>query len=227
VLFKTAAKQLANNEGIIASFMAKWSADLPGCSGHLHQSLNDGSKNLFYDAALPHQMSRIFQQYLAGVIRYTPEFLALMAPTVNSYKRFVKGYWAPTHSTWGLDNRTCAFRVIGGSSSSTRLEVRVPGADMNPYLSIAAALAAGLMGIEQQLPLESAPVQGNAYDKQEARAFSSSLAEATEVLAQSVVANEVLGEKFVQHFCQTRRWEHQQWRKAVSDWELKRYFEII
>ena len=227
VLFKTAAKQIANNAGFVASFMAKWNQDLPGCSGHIHQSLNDGSKNVFYDASHPQQMSKIFQHYLAGIIRYTPELLVMMAPTINSYKRFVKGYWAPTHSTWGLDNRTCAFRVMGGSSSSTRLEMRVPGADMNPYLAMAASLGAGLMGIEQELPLTALPVRGNAYDHQEAKAFASSLAQASDLFAESSVAIELFGENFVQHYCQTRRWECKQWNKSVTDWEMKRYFEII
>lgn len=227
VLFKTAAKQIANNAGIIASFMAKWNENLPGCSGHIHQSLSDGSKNIFYDGSHPKQMSKLFEHYLAGVIRYTPEMLAMMAPTINSYKRYVKGYWAPTHSTWGYDNRTCAFRVIGGGSSSTRLEMRVPGADMNPYLAVAASLGAGLIGIEQGLPLTAKPVSGNAYDQQEAQALATSLDRATELLGESVVANNLFGEAFVQHFCQTRRWEAQQWRRSVTDWEMKRYFEII
>lgn len=227
VLFKTAVKQLANNAQIVASFMAKWHPDLPGCSGHIHQSLSDGSKNVFYDPQHPYGMSTIFQQYLAGVIRYTPEFLAMMAPTINSYKRFVKGYWAPTHSTWGVDNRTCAYRVISGGGSSTRLEMRAPGADMNPYLAMAASLGAGLLGIEQGLPLTAPPVRGNAYDQQEAPAFAQNLAEASTVLRQSSAACELFGENFVQHFCQTRNWEWQQWRKSVTDWEIKRYFEII
>ncbi|WP_141733808.1 glutamine synthetase family protein [Oligoflexus tunisiensis] len=227
ILFKTGTKEIAQKHGILASFMAKWNARLPGCSGHIHLSLCQGDKNLFYADDDPNCMSPVFKKFLAGLIRYTPEFLVMMAPTVNSYKRLVKGYWAPTSSTWGLDNRTCAFRVIPWGASSTRVEVRVPGADMNPYLSLAASVAAGLKGIEQNLSLEQAQVQGSGYDSTDAAAFPSNLQEAATAFANSEVARTVFGERFVKHYSETRFWEWEQSQKAVTDWEIKRYFEII
>jgi glutamine synthetase len=152
ILFKSGVKEIAAQFGILASFMAKWNITLPGCSGHIHQSLWDARGNpVFFSSKHPHSMSPLFQHYVAGVIRCLPELLVLCAPTVNSYKRLVEGFWAPTRATWGVDNRTCALRVIPGSAASTRLEFRVPGADMNPYLAIAACLAAGLYGISLTL----------------------------------------------------------------------------
>lgn len=227
-LFKSAVKEIGKIHDITASFMARWNTEFPGCSGHIHQSLVDeNGANLFYDVAAKHQMSQIFSQYIAGLVHCTPEFLLMMAPTVNSYKRLVKGFWAPTSATWGIDNRTCAFRVISGGSSSTRVEVRVPGADMNPYLSLAASIAAGLYGIENNLSLEQNPIKGNGYDDQLAQTFPDFLPQATQRFAESEIAKEYFGEEFVNHYALTRRWEWQQAKEAVTDWELKRYFEGI
>ncbi|MFW7381694.1 MAG: glutamine synthetase family protein [Oligoflexus sp.] len=227
VLFKSGAKEIGLRQQIMASFMARWNQDLPGCSGHIHISLCQDEKNLFYDESDQHNMSPLMKRFLAGLIRYTPEFLVLMAPTVNSYKRLVKGYWAPTAATWGIDNRTCAFRVIPWGASSTRIEARVPGADMNPYLALSAVLACGLLGIEKNLELNQAAIQGNAYDDQQAPSFAGNLYEASKIFSQSAAAKEVLGEAFVTHFSETRLWEWEQSQKAVTDWELQRYFEII
>lgn len=133
-LFKSAAKELGHQHGVMPTFMARWNTDLPGCSGHTHQSLwdADGRTNLFFDADDPDRMSDTFRSYLAGILHCLPEMVALLAPTVNSYKRLVDGFWAPTKPTWGVDNRTVAARVIPGSKTSTRLELRVPGSDVNP-----------------------------------------------------------------------------------------------
>jgi glutamine synthetase len=227
-LFKTAVKEIAYRHGIMATFMAKISENLPGCGGHVHQSLWDAQqkKNLFFDKDDPHGMSETFRQYLAGQMLCLPEVLPLYAPTVNSYKRLVEGAWAPTTLTWGIDNRTVALRVLGGSKSS-RLETRVIGSDVNPYLAMAGALASGLYGIKKKLKLTQAATTGNGYRDESAGRLSSTLAEATEKMASSTIAKEILGPEFVDHFVQTRRWEWTQHLKAVTDWEMRRYFEII
>ena len=227
-LFKTGVKQIALRHGITASFMARWSPELPGCSGHIHQSLLDSQgHNLFYGSDDSTQMSSIFKQYLAGLLLGSRELLPMMAPTVNSYKRLVKGFWAPTSATWGVDNRTCAFRVIKGGVKSSRVEARIPGADMNPYLSVAACLAAGLYGVENKLQLNQEPVKGNGYDCQASESFPTNLRDAATIFSESELANSIFGEDFVKHYTQTRVWEWEQYEKSVSDWELKRYFEII
>ena len=148
VLFKTSVKEIGQRFSIMPTFMAKWSAALPGCSGHMHHSLWTKEGNVFHDDGDPHRMSRVFKSYLAGLLQALPELLPFFAPTVNSYKRLVDGYWAPTKVTWGIDNRTVAFRVIPGGAKSTRVEVRVSGSDINPYLALAASIGAGLWGID-------------------------------------------------------------------------------
>lgn len=227
-LFKTSAKEIAYRFGIMPSFMAKWNSSLPGCSGHMHQSLWDlgRDRNLFHDERDRFRMSPLFRSYLAGQLKCLPELLPFFAPTVNSYKRLVDGYWAPTKVTWGVDNRTTAFRVIPGSSKSTRVEVRVPGSDCNPYLAVAASVAAGLHGIEQGLELEAEPIQGSAYLDGKSERLPRTLEEATRRLSESRLAREILGEAFVDHFVKTREWEWKQFRDSVTDWELQRYFEI-
>jgi glutamine synthetase len=227
VLFKTAAKEIGSRFGIMPTFMAKWSSQLPGCSGHMHQSLWSGKKNAFHDDKDPLMMSATFKSYLAGLLRCLPEILPFFAPTVNSYKRLVDGFWAPTKVTWGVDNRTVALRVIPAGAKSTRVEVRVPGSDINPYLAVAASLAAGLYGIENELPLTAAPVAGSAYHAKDAERLPRTLQEATRRLADSKIAHEILGETFVDHFVRTREWEWRQFQDAVTDWELRRYFEVI
>lgn len=228
-LFKASAKQIAQKFGIMPSFIAKWNSKLPGCSGHNHQSLWDKKMehNLFFEEKDPARMSPLFKSYLAGQLKCLSEFLPFFAPTVNSYKRLVDGFWAPTKVTWGVENRTTAFRVIPGSASSTRLETRVPGSDINPYLSVAACLASGLYGIEKNLPLKMNPTQGSAYLDPLAERLPRNLQEATLRLADSKIANEVFGEKFVSHFVATRQWEWKQFQDSVTNWELQRYFEII
>lgn len=227
-LFKTSAKEIGQRFGIMPSFMAKWNSALPGCSGHIHQTLWDpnGDKNLFYNEKDAHKMSPLFKSYLAGLLKCLPEILPLLAPTVNSYKRLVDGFWAPTKVSWGIDNRTVAFRVIPASSKSTRLEVRVGGADLNPYLAIAATVAAGLYGIQKNLSLSDKPITGSAYNSNALR-LPRNLSEATQNLSQSKIAREILGDTFVDHFVKTREWEWRQFQDSVTNWELQRYFEII
>jgi len=228
-LFKTAVKEIAYKHGIMASFMAKWTETLPGCSGHIHQSLwtKDQSKNLFYDANDVNKMSDLHKHYLAGQLYCMPYLLPMYAPTINSYKRLVEGAWAPTTITWGVENRTTALRVINTTENYTRLETRIPGSDTNPYLAMAAALASGLYGIKNKLKLNIKPTTGNGYQDKSNGVLWPNLHTAAMAMQNSDIAKELFGEGFVDHFTQTRLWEYRQFAKSVTDWELKRYFEII
>ena len=192
-LFKSSVKEIAYKHGIMATFMAKWSEELPGNGGHVHQSIwdKDLKNNLFYDANGKWSMSTLMQQYIAGQLHCLPHILPMFAPTINSYKRLVEGAWAPTTLTWARDNRTTALRVLSGGAKSTRLETRVIGSDVNPYLAMSACLASGLYGIKHKLELDKPATIGNG------------------------------------HFCKTREWECREFASKVTDWERKRYFEII
>ena len=227
ILFKTGAKEIGSRFGIMPSFMAKWSAQYPGCSGHIHQSMSDGKKNLFYDAKGKNGMSRMFESYVAGQVGSLMEFAPMYWPTINSYKRLVDGFWAPVKPTWGIDNRTASFRVIAGSPKSTRLETRCPGADMNPYIATAAVIAAGLSGVEKGLKLAAKPIHGTNQGAENVPRAPRTLIETTRVFSRSDLARDWFGDDFVDHFVATRDWEWRQWQDAVTDWELKRYFEII
>jgi len=227
ILFKTGAREIGKRFGIMPSFMAKWSQQYPGCSGHIHQSLSDGRDNLFFDPESPRRMSRLFESYLAGQIACLLEFGPLLWPTINSYKRLVDGFWAPVKPTWGLDNRTASFRVIAGSPKATRLETRCPGADINPYLAMAAVLAAGLHGVEQGLKLTAPPITGTNQGAEDVPRAPRSLLETTRIFRASAIARDWLGDTFVDHFAATREWEWRQWQDGVTDWELRRYLEII
>ena len=229
VLFKTGAKEIAHHHGLIASFMAKWNENLPGCSGHVHQSLwtADKKTNLFYDKKSKTAMSALMESYIAGQLHCLPHILPMYAPTINSYKRLVEGAWAPTTLTWAVDNRTTALRVLSGSSTSTRLETRVVGSDSNPYLAMAGCLASGLYGIKNKLKLKTAATIGNGYADKKNGVLPRNLWEASQTMKESPVAKELFGEQFVAHFTGTREWEWKQFAKVVTDWELKRYFEII
>ena len=228
-LFKTFIKVWAQRQNMMATFMAKWSTDLPGQSGHIHISLkNEQGKNVFFDNKNKHNISDIQRHFLAGQQKLMPEFLAMIAPTVNSYSRMVPGMWAPVDATWGVENRTTALRIIPGTEKSQRVEYRIAAADANPYLALAAALASGLYGIKHKLePLPQ--VSGNAYQQNhpEEIALPRTLFEAAGRFKQSSVAKELFGKQFVEHFAATREWEEREFRKHVCDWELQRYFEII
>jgi glutamine synthetase len=228
VLFKTSVKEIAYSHGIMATFMAKISEQLPGCGGHVHQSIWDlAGKNLFFDESKPNNIADIMKSYIAGQLLVLPQILPMIAPTVNSFKRLVEGAWAPTTITWGVDNRTVALRALLAGNKATRLETRIIGADTNPYLAIAASLAAGLYGIKNNLQLTQPQTVGNGYIDESNGRLSKNLIEATNLMKDSKIANEILGHTFVQHFTQTREWEWLQYSKAVTDWEMKRYFEII
>jgi glutamine synthetase len=222
-LFKAAVKEIAARHHVTPTFMAKWNPNLPGSSGHLHQSVSrtGEGRNLFYDEQ---GISGLMRQYMAGLVAHLPGLAAVFCPTINSYKRTVPGAWAPVNATWGVDNRTTAVRAIPSGPKSARVELRLTGADINPYLAMAASLAAGLEGIERQLELP--PPTVNAYDARAAE-LPRNLAAATELFRKSEVAREWLGEEFVDHYARTREWEVRQHEKAVSDWELARYFESV
>ena len=229
-LFKTFMKVLAQRNDLIATFMAKWSLDYPGQSGHIHLSLrnrSDGS-SAFYDPNQAYNMSTIQRHFLAGQQRLMPEFLALVAPTVNSYTRLIPGAWAPTGATCGVENRTTALRVIPGSDKAQRTEYRIGAADGNPYLALAAALASGLYGVMHQWEPESF-ISGSAYQYQlpEHLTLPATLWDAAQRFKQSTAARELFGDAFVDHFSATREWEERQFRKHITEWELERYFEII
>ncbi|MEO8304076.1 MAG: glutamine synthetase [Betaproteobacteria bacterium] len=227
ILFKTGAKEIASRFGIMPSFMAKWNQHLPGCSGHIHQSLSDGKKNLFFDAKGRNGMSRLFESYVAGQVAGLMGLAPMYWPTINSYKRLVDGFWAPVKPTWGLDNRTASFRVIAGSPKATRLETRCPGADMNPYLAAAAVLAAGLDGVERKMKLTAKPIHGTNQGADNIPRAPRTLIETTRIFRESELARDWFGDDFVDHYAATREWEWRQWLDAITDWEMKRYFEII
>jgi glutamine synthetase len=228
-LFKTYCKVLAQKRGWMATFMAKWSKDWPGQSGHLHMSLFDrAGKSVFHDAKGAHGMSDAMRWFVGGQQKLMPELLAMIACTVNSYTRLIPGFWAPTDATWGVENRTCALRVIPGSEKSQRVEYRIAAADINPYVALACAIGSGLWGIENRIEPDAAIV-GNAYEKQfpAERALPRTLFEAAERLEASSAARSLFGDAFVEHYGATRKWEEREFRRAITDWELARYFEII
>ena len=229
ILFKTSVKEIAYKHQLMASFMAKWDESLPGCSGHVHQSLWDleNANNLFYEAKDKNGMSKTMKSYLAGQLYCLPHILPLYAPTINSYKRLVEGAWAPTTITWGLDNRTTAIRALSNHVKSSRLEMRVSGSDANPYLAMSAALASGLYGIRNNLKLDQPHTVGNGYEDFKNGTLPRNLNEAAQTMKESEVAEELFGQDFLSHFIQTREWEWGEFSKAVTDWELRRYFEII
>ena len=226
-LFKTTMKQLVARHGISVTFMAKWSADLPGSSGHLHQSLFDSKDavNLFFDAGAADRLSNTARHYIGGQVNLARELTALYAPFINSYKRYVPGVWAPITPSWGVENRTCTARAIVGGKG-TRVEYRQPAADLNPYIAIATCLGAGLYGIEHAID-PGAQARGDATSIEGVAPLPATLEHAVHALSASDAAKEILGEAFVDHYVRTRDWEVRQYRTAVTDWELVRYFEAV
>jgi glutamine synthetase len=226
-LFKVAMKQIAHEHGLSVTFMAKWNASLPGSSGHLHQSLWRGAESAFSDPASPDGMTKTMRHYIGGQCALMPELTALYAPTINAYKRYVPGVWAPLTATWGVENRTTAIRVIGPGTPAARVEYRQTAADINPYIAMATCLGAGLYGIEHEIePPIAVTGDGSAPDASR-RALPRTLADATTLLASSEPARAILGAPFVDHYVRTRAWEVRQYERAVTNWELERYFEAV
>jgi len=228
-LFKTFTKVIAQRAGWMATFMAKWSPDWPGQSGHIHMSLQDrDGGSVFHDAGRPDTMSETMRHFIGGQQALMPEVLSMVAPTINAYTRLIPGFWAPTEASWGLENRTCALRTIRGTPSAQRVEYRIASADTNPYIALSAALASGLWGVEHRIEPDQ-PVVGNAYEQSfpAERRLPATLIEAAGRLRESAAAREMFGDDFVEHFAATREWEEREFRKAITDWELQRYFEII
>jgi glutamine synthetase len=227
-LFKAAVKVLCQRGGLMATFMARWSPDWPGQSGHIHLSLAGDDGPLFYEDGSEHGISKTMRHFIAGQQALMPELLALVCPTVNSYRRLIPGFWAPTSATWGIENRTCAIRAIPGSPKSQRVEYRIAPADSNPYAALCAALGSGLWGVENELEPDD-PISGNAYDlpSEGPRALPQTLWDAAQRLKGSEAARNLFGDEFVDHFAATREWEEREFRKHISDWELARYFEAI
>jgi glutamine synthetase len=228
-LFKTFTKIAMQKENKMATFMARWNDELAGQSGHIHLSLTDllGTP-LFHDAQQPDEMSELMQHFVAGQQQLMPELLSMIAPTINSYRRLVPGFWAPTDASVGVDNRTCAIRIIPGDKNSHRLEYRIGAADANPYIILAAVIASGLWGIENKAKLRPM-VKGNAYQQTftDDLKLPETLWASAQRLKKSDMAREYFGDEFVDHFVATREWEVREFRKHISQWELDRYFEII
>ena len=225
VVLKNATKEIVYGQGKAVTFMAKWDFGLAGSSSHIHMSLADMSgKPVFADPEAERGMSQTMAHFMAGQIAHARDITYFLAPYINSYKRFQAGTFAPTKAIWSPDNRTAGFRLCGEHSKSIRVECRIGGADLNPYLAIAALIAAGIKGIEDKLPLEPAFV-GDAYVTEKLREIPKTLREATETLRHSVLLREVFGEDVVAHYVHTAEWEQFEYDRRVTDWELKRGFE--
>jgi len=228
VIYKNGVKEIAALNGRAVTFMAKWSMTEAGSSCHLHSSMwdEDGSKALMWDDDGPHHMSQLFRHYLGGLMSTARELAWMFAPSVNSYKRYQAGSWAPTAIAWGHDNRTCGFRLVG-EHSGLRIESRIPGADANPYYAFAATIAAGLHGIEHGIePPEM--FHGNAYEAKDVPRVPTSLHEAIAEFEGSEVGRKALGDFVFEHLLNTARQEQVIFdNNTVTDWELARYFERI
>ncbi len=222
-LFKLGAKEIASQEGYALTFMAKYDAR-EGNSCHIHLSLRDEQDEPVFAGDEAHGFSKVFEHFLAGQLAYSRELSLFLAPNINSYKRFVTGSFAPTALLWGLDNRTCAFRVVG-HGPSIRMECRTPGGDVNQYLAVAALVAAGLRGVEESLPLAPA-FTGNAYEADASR-VPTTLREAVRLFDQSAVARDAFGDEVVDHYVHAGQIEVDAFEAAVTDWERYRGFERL
>ncbi|MEQ2009677.1 MAG: glutamine synthetase family protein [Limisphaerales bacterium] len=241
VVFKQGVRELAEQHGKAVTFMAKYAPGEAGSSCHIHMSLWKGGKNLFWDeremrnaergvksgnpSSPATRHSSLFRKFLGGLMKYSPELCLFFGPSINSYKRYQPGSWAPTRMAWALDNRTTGFRVVG-HSDSFRLENRMPGADANPYLAFAAMLAAGTAGVREELDCGDAYV-GNAYVDEQLARLPSSLRDATDLFEKSELARTAFGDDVVDFYTHHARLEHQAFSDAVTDWEKQRYFEQI
>jgi glutamine synthetase len=224
VLFKQGVKEIAEQHGKAVSFMAKYAPGEAGNSCHIHMSVRRGRQNLL-PAAKGNSGSKFFRQFLGGLIKYSPELCLFFAPTINSYKRYQPGSWAPTRMAWAMDNRTVGYRVVG-HGSSFRIENRMPGADANPYLAFAAMLAAGMAGVRERLDC-GAEYVGNAYIDPKLDRLPGSLQEAAELFDKSKLARAAFGDAVVEFYVHHAHLEIAAFNNAVTDWEKARYFERI
>jgi glutamine synthetase len=226
VLIKHAAKEIAMAQGKAVTFMAKWRLDLAGSSSHIHNSLwdADGNKPLFFDADAEFGMSALMRSWVAGQLKYARDITVFLAPYINSYKRFQAGTFAPTRAVWSRDNRTAGFRLCAEGTKGIRIECRIGGADLNPYLAFAALIAAGLAGIDEGLEL-SAPFAGDAYHGAALPEVPRTLRAATDALRVSTLLRDAFGDQVVEHYVHTAEWEQAEYDRRVTDWELQRGFE--
>ncbi len=225
-ILKNACKEIAYQNGKAITFMAKWNTELAGSSAHIHQSLWDltGKQPLFLDKDTEHGMSELMQNYMAGQLAYAREITWFLAPYINSYKRYQAGTFAPTKAIWSVDNRTAGFRLCGELSNAIRVECRIGGADLNPYLAFAALLAAGIAGIKDKMPLEAGFV-GDAYHGEQLREIPKTLREAVETMRQSEMLRAALGDEVIDHYVRTAEWEQTEHDREVTDYEVRRGFE--
>ncbi|MCR9109633.1 glutamine synthetase family protein [Marivita sp. XM-24bin2] len=221
---KHAVKEIAQMQGHAASFLPKWRADKVGSAAHVHQSLFKGDTNVFHDADAKLTMSDTMKSYVAGLIKYAPDMTVFLAPYINSYKRFLPGTFAPTKIAWSVDNRTAGYRLVGDGTKGVRIECRIPGSDINPYLACAAQLAAGIAGMEEKLPLEE-PVSGDVYGMTDIPEIPHTLRAATEKLRSSDMLRNAMGNDVIDHYTRAAEVEQETFDAVVTDWELQRGFE--
>ena len=221
---KHAVKEIAWQKGHAASFLPKWDKDRVGSSSHIHQSLWRDGKPVFYDPSAKNGMSNLMKHYMAGLIKYAPEYIYFLAPYINSYKRFSKGTFAPTKTVWSIDNRTAGFRLCGEGTESVRVECRMGGSDLNPYLAQAVMLAAGIKGMEETMELSPATT-GDVYEDKQATKIPHTLRSAFANLRSSVFLREALGDDVVDHYVRAGDWEQEEFDRVVTDWEIARGFE--
>jgi glutamine synthetase len=225
-IIKHACKEIALLQGKSITFMAKWRNDLAGSSSHIHNSLwsLDGGKALFYDPNAEFTMSALMRHWIAGQLKYAPDITCFLAPYINSYKRFMVGTFAPTRAIWSRDNRTAGFRLCAEGSKGIRIECRIGGADLNPYLAFAALIAAGLAGIDEKLELGK-PFEGDAYYGDKLPEVAHTLRDATAALKASKMLRAAFGDEVIEHYAHTADWEQMEYDRRVTDWELRRGFE--
>ncbi len=221
---KNAIKEIAWQQGHAATFLPKWHHTKVGSSSHVHQSLWKGGNPAFHDASADFGMSELMRHYMAGLIAYAPDYTFFLAPYINSYKRFAKGTFAPTKTVWSVDNRTAGFRLCGDGTKGIRVECRIGGSDLNPYLAQAAMLAAGIKGIKDKMKL-APPTKGDVYEDAKAQDIPQTLRAATEKLRGSVFLREALGNDVVDHYTRCAEWEQEEFDRVVTDWEIARGFE--
>ncbi|MEQ1769380.1 MAG: glutamine synthetase family protein [Devosia sp.] len=224
VVIKNATKEIAYLQGKAVTFMSKWDFGLAGSSSHIHMSLAKAGKNVFIDGKDAQGMSPMMKQFMAGLLTYAGDITYFLAPYINSYKRFQAGTFAPTKAIWSTDNRTAGFRLCGANTKGIRVECRIGGADLNPYLAFAALIAAGLQGVEDGLMLEP-EFSGDAYSGKKLREVHKTLRDATAALKKSKMLINALGQKVIDHYVHTAEWEQFEYDRRVTDWELKRGFE--